>query len=74
MNGKTSFCKVINNGERFKTVELSEEEEAKVRTLHDVECLRILRTCLENGQLLSENPDRSLRIALALFDERCDTV
>lgn len=74
MNGKTLFCKVINNGEGFKTVELSEEEEAKVRTLHDVESLRTLRTCMEDAQLLSGSPDRCLRIALALFDKRCDKV
>ena len=74
MDNKLLFSKNFNNGKAWQIVKLSKEEEAKIRTLHDVESLRILRTCMEDAQLLSESPDRCLRIALALFDKRCDKV
>ena len=74
MNNKLLFSKNFNNGQAWQTVKLSQEEEAKVRTLHDVESLRILRTCMEDAQLLSDSADRCLQIALALFDKRCDKV
>ena len=68
------FCKAFNTGNGIQTVRLSEEEEAKIRTLHDVETIRILRTCMEDAQFLTNNPERCLGIALALFDKRCDKV
>jgi hypothetical protein len=71
---KLLFCKTINNGNGWQTVKLSEEEEAKIRALHDVESIRIFRACMEDAQYLSDNPERCLRIALALFDKRCDKV
>ena len=74
MKSKPLFCKAVNNGKGWETVTLSEEEEAKIRTLHDVESIRILRTCMEDAQYLSDNPERCLRLALALFDKRCDKV
>lgn len=74
MKSKALFCKSFNNGRGLQIVKLSEEEEAKIRTLHDVESIRILRTCLEDAQFLSDNPERCLNIAFALFDKRCDKV
>ncbi len=74
MNGKLLYSKTFSNGEASKTIILSEEEEAKIRALHDVETIRILRTCMEDAQFLTDNPERCLRIALALFDKRCDNV
>jgi hypothetical protein len=74
MKSKPLFCKAVNNGKGWQTVKLSEEEEAKIRTLHDVESIRILRTCMEDAQYLSDNPERCLQIALALFDKRCDKI
>ena len=67
-------CKTVNNGKGWQTVNLSEEEEDKIRTLHDVESIRIFRACIEDAQNLSDSPERCLRIALALFDKRCDKV
>lgn len=74
MSSKLLFCKAFNNGKGWQTIRLSEEEEAKIRALHDVETIRILRTCMEDAQFLSENPERRLQIALALFDKRCDKI
>jgi hypothetical protein len=71
---KHLFCKTFNNGEASKTVTLSEEEEAKLRALHDVETLRILRTCMQDAEYLTDNKEASLRIALALFDKRCEKI
>lgn len=74
MTSKLLFSKKIRNGEGWQTVSLSEEEEAKIRALHDVETIRILRACMEDAQFLSDNPDKCLKIALALFDKRCEGV
>lgn len=74
MSSRLLFSKNIRNGGGWQTVTLSEEEEAKVRALHDVEAIRILRACTQDAQFLSENPERSFQIALALFDKRCDKV
>lgn len=74
MNGKLLYSKTFNNGEASKTVTLSEEEEAKITALHDVETIRILRTCMEDAQFLTDKPEMCLQIALALFDKRCEKV
>jgi len=74
MESKALFCNNLNTGEGLKTVVLSEEEEAKVRALHDVETLRILRTCMEDAQFLTDNKEACLKIALALFDKRCEKI
>lgn len=74
MNGKLLYSKTFNNGEALKTVTLSEEEEAKITALHDVETIRSLRTCMEDAQFLTDNKEACLKIALALFDKRCDKV
>ena len=68
------FCKTVNNGNGWQTVRLTEEEEAKIRALHDLETIRIFRACIEDAQYLTDNPERRLRIALALFYKRCDKV
>ncbi len=74
MESKTLFCKVLKDCEALKTVVLSEEEEAKIRALHDVETIRILRTCMEDAQFLTDNKEACLKIALALFDKRCGKI
>lgn len=74
MNGKLLYSKTFNNGEASKTVTLSEEEEAKITALHDVETIRIFRTCMEDAQFLTDNKEACLKIALALFDKRCDKI
>ena len=40
MNSKLLYSKTFNNGEASKTITLSEEEEAKIRALHDVKSIR----------------------------------
>jgi len=74
MTNKLLFCKTFNNGIGWKTVNLSEEEEDKIRTLHDIETIRIFRACLEDAQHLSDSPERCFRIAIALFHKRCDKI
>lgn len=74
MESKALFCKTFHDGETLKTVTLSEEEEAKIRALHDVETLRILRTCMQDAEYLIDNKENCLRIALALFDKRCEKI
>jgi len=74
MDSKALFCKVLNDGENLKTVILSEEEEAKIRALHDVETLRVLRACMQDAEYLTDKKENCLRIALALFDKRCDKI
>ncbi len=69
---KLLFRKTFNNGIGRQTVQLSEEEEDKIRTLHDIETIRIFRACMEDAQYLTDNPERRLRVALALFYKRCD--
>jgi len=71
-NRKLLFSKNINNGEGWQTLSLSEEEEAKIRALHDVETIRILRACMEDAQFLTANREQTFQIALALFDKRCE--
>lgn len=73
-NRKLLFSKNINNGEGWQTVSLSEEEEAKITALHDVETIRILRACTEDAQFLTANREQTFQIALALFDKRCDKI
>ncbi len=72
MESKALFFKTLNTAEGLRTVMLTEQEEAKIRALHDVETLRILRTCMEDAQFLTDNKEACLKIALALFDKRCD--
>ena len=74
MESKAMFCKTFHDGETLKTVTLSEEEEAKIRALHDVETLRTLRACMQDAEYLTDNKEASLKIALALFDKRCETI
>ena len=74
MKSEALFCQTFNTNEGLRTVKLSEEEEAKIRALHDVETLRILRTCMEDAQFLTDNKEACLKIALALFDKRCDKI
>ena len=74
MESKALFCKVLDDGEALKTVVLSEEDEAKIRALHDVETLRILRTCMQDAEYLTDNKENCLKIALALFDKRCEKI
>lgn len=71
---KLLFCKTVNKGNGWQTVTLSEEEEDNIRALHDVESIRIFRVCMEDAQYLTDNPERRLRVALALFDKRCDKI
>jgi ABC-type branched-subunit amino acid transport system ATPase component len=71
---KLLFCKTFKNGNGLQVVKLNEKEEAKVRALHDVESIRIFRSCMEDAQSLTDSPERRLKIALALFDKRCDKV
>lgn len=73
-NEKGSFRKVIGDGDTLHFVGLSDEEEAKIIALHDVETIRILRACTEDAQFLTANREQTFQIALALFDKRCDKI
>jgi len=74
MNGKLTYPNSLTSDKEGQVPTLTEEEEAKIKALHDVETIRILRTCMEDAQFLTDNPERCLRIALALFEKRCEKV
>jgi len=61
MSSKQLFSKKINTGEGLETVSLSEEEEAKIRALHDVETIRILRACMEDAQFLTASREQAFQ-------------
>ena len=74
MNGKLTYPNSLTSDKEGHVPTLTEEEEAKIKALHDVETIGILRTCMEDAQFLTDNKEACLKIALALFDKRCEKI
>ncbi|MBU1209075.1 MAG: hypothetical protein KKH04_19480 [Proteobacteria bacterium] len=67
MKGKLLYSKNFQNDKGLKFAALTEEEEAKLRALDDVETIKILRGCMQDAQFLSEDLERWLRISDGAF-------
>ena len=73
------FAKNVRINGQYKWIIISDEEEKELKEKHAIDCINLFRVCLSDAasfgtEVVISNISDQIKIALALFDKRCETI